>query len=97
MLNLTIALDSVDSERAWQDLLSRGALPTLVALMRDLHVHHSATVRSKRSSFKHQDNSDQHIFNSVTSYKAHCVVRSHGLLATAQAKSGLRLDQGKTW
>ncbi len=32
---------------AWQILLSRGAPPKLVALIRDLHIHHSAVIRSE--------------------------------------------------
>ena len=41
MLDLTKAFDSVDMEMSWQILLSRGAPPKLVALIRDLHTHHS--------------------------------------------------------
>ncbi len=46
MLDLTKAFASVDREMAWQILLSRGAPPKLVALIRDLHTHHSAVIRS---------------------------------------------------
>ena len=42
MLDLTKAFDSVDREMAWQILLSRGAPPKLVTVIRDLHTHHSA-------------------------------------------------------
>ena len=47
MLDLTKAFDSVDREMAWQILLSRGAPPKLVALIRNLHTHHSAVIRSE--------------------------------------------------
>ncbi len=50
MLDLTKAFDSVDREMAWQILLSRGAPPKLVALIRDLHTHHSAVIRSEVDS-----------------------------------------------
>ena len=50
MLDLTKAFDSVDREMAWQILLSRGAPPKLVALLRDLHTHHSVVIRSKVDS-----------------------------------------------
>ena len=50
MLDLTKAFDSVDREMAWQILLSRGALPKLVALIRDFHTHHSAVIRSEVDS-----------------------------------------------
>jgi len=42
MLDLTKALESVDREMAWQILLSRYAPLKLVALIKDLHTHHSA-------------------------------------------------------
>ena len=42
MLDLTKAFDSVDRGMAWQILLSRGALPKLVALIKDLQTQHSA-------------------------------------------------------
>ena len=35
---------------AWQILLSRGAPPKLVALIKDLHTHHSAVIRSEVDS-----------------------------------------------
>ena len=47
MLDLTKASDSVDREMAWQTLLSRGAPPKLVSLIKDLHTHHSAFSRSE--------------------------------------------------
>ncbi len=47
MLDLAKAPDSVDREMAWQILLSRGAPPKLVALIRDRHTHHSPVTRSK--------------------------------------------------
>ncbi len=47
MLDLTKAFASVDREMAWQILLSRGAPPKLVALIRDLHTHHSAVICSE--------------------------------------------------
>jgi hypothetical protein len=50
MLDLTKAFDSVDREMAWQILLSRGATPKLVILIRDLHMHHSAVIRSQVDS-----------------------------------------------
>jgi len=50
MLDLTKAFDSVDREMAWQILLSRGAPQKLVALIRDLHAHHSAVIRSQVDS-----------------------------------------------
>ena len=50
MLDLTKAFDSVDREMAWQILLSRGAPPKLVALIRDLHTHHPAVIRSEVDS-----------------------------------------------
>ncbi len=50
MLDLTKTCDSVDREMAWQILLSRGAPPKLVALIRDLHMHHSAVIRSEVDS-----------------------------------------------
>ncbi len=50
MLVLTKAFDSVDREMAWQLLLSRGAPPKLVALIRDLHTHHSAVICSEVDS-----------------------------------------------
>ena len=50
MLDLTKAFDSVDREMAWQILLSRGAPPKLVALIRDLHTQHSAVIRSEVDS-----------------------------------------------
>jgi len=50
MLDLTKAFHSVDREMAWQILLSRGAPPKLVALIRDLHTHHSAVIRSEVDS-----------------------------------------------
>jgi len=37
----------MDKEMAWQILLSRGAPPKLVALIRDLHIHHSEVIRSE--------------------------------------------------
>ncbi len=48
--DLTKAFDSVDREMAWQILLSRGAPQKLVALIRDLHMHHSAVIRSEVDS-----------------------------------------------
>ena len=50
MLDLTKALESVDREMAWQILLSRGAPPKLIALIRDFHTHHSAVIRSEVDS-----------------------------------------------
>jgi len=40
----------VDREVAWQILLSRGAPLKLFALIRDLHTHHSAVIRSQVDS-----------------------------------------------
>ena len=42
--------DSVDREMAWQILLSRGAPPKFVALIRGLHTSHSAIIRSEVDS-----------------------------------------------
>ncbi len=50
MLDLAKAFDSVDREMASQILLSRGAPPKLVALIRDLHKCHSAVIRSEVDS-----------------------------------------------
>ena len=50
MLDLTKAFESVDREMAWQILLSGGAPPKLVALIKDLHRHHSAVIRSEVDS-----------------------------------------------
>ncbi len=47
MLDLTKASDSVDRGRAWQILLSTGAPPKLVALIKDLHTNHSVTIRAE--------------------------------------------------
>ena len=44
MLDLTKASDAVDKGMAWQILLSRGASPKRVALIRGLHMHHSAVI-----------------------------------------------------
>ena len=43
-------VDSVDRGMAQQILLSRGAPPKLVALIKDLHAHHSAIIRSEVDS-----------------------------------------------
>ena len=50
MLDLAKAFDSVDKEMPWQILLSRGAPPKLVNLIRDLHTHHSPVICSKVDS-----------------------------------------------
>ena len=50
MLDLTKAFDSLDREMAWQILLSKGAPPKLVALIRDLHTHHSVVIHSEVDS-----------------------------------------------
>jgi len=50
MLDLTKAFDSVVREMAWQILLSRGATPKLVTLIRGLHTHHSAVICSQVDS-----------------------------------------------
>ncbi len=50
MLDLTKAFDSVDRSMAWQILLSRGAPSKLVALIKDLHTDHSASICSEGNS-----------------------------------------------
>ena len=50
MPDLTKAFDSVDRGMAWQILLSRGAPQKLVALIKDLHAHPSAIIRSEVDS-----------------------------------------------
>jgi len=50
MLDLAKAFDSVDKEMPWQILLSRGAPPKLVNLIKDLHTHHSPVICSKVDS-----------------------------------------------
>ena len=45
--DLTKAFDSVDREMAWQLLLSRGAPPKLVALIKDRHTSHLAIIPSE--------------------------------------------------
>ena len=47
ILYLTKASESVDRDMAGQILLTRGAPPQLIALIRDLHTHHSAVIRSE--------------------------------------------------
>ena len=50
MVDLTKSFHSVNREMASQILLSRGAPSKLVALIRDLHMHQSAVIRSKIES-----------------------------------------------
>ena len=47
MLDLTKAFDSADRDLAWHVLLTRGAPPKLVALLKDLHTDHCGVVRSE--------------------------------------------------
>ena len=49
-LYMCMAFDSVDRGMAWQNLLSRGVPPKLVALIKDLHTNHSVTIRAELDS-----------------------------------------------
>ena len=49
-MDLTKAFDSVDRSVAWQDLLSGGVPPKLVALIKDSHTDNSAIIRVELDS-----------------------------------------------
>ena len=70
MLDLTKAFDSVDRGMAWQILLSRGASPKLVALIKDLHTQHSAIIRNEVDSSP----VDSSPINTNVGFKQGCVL-----------------------
>ncbi len=50
MLDLAKAFDSADRDLAWRILLTRGAPPKLVALLKDLHTDHCGIIRAELDS-----------------------------------------------